>query len=318
MHASVIVLNFNGAAHLPDCLDSLCAQRPDEVEIIVADNGSSDASEEIAARYPVRWHGLGRNHGFARGNNLAAGSASGDVLVFVNNDMRFEPDFLVRLIRPFQRRESLFATDARQLSWAGTRQVHGATSLARLPLASWVTRAGLLPRHAVHQRAPAESVPVVQACAANMAVRRSMFEDLGGFDGRLPAGWEDTEICWRAWLRGWETIHVPEAVCHHRVGASSREGEGAEVRYRGSLGGRLLFSTKHLPWLDVLLAWGSALGGVPRDLLCGGWSAGRRRLRVLREFLGHVPAVLGERRDLYGGGGPSPRQHLRHLLRFPG
>lgn len=317
MEVSVIVLNFNGEAFLPDCLDSLCAQHLDEVEVIVADNGSTDGSEDVVSRYPVRWHGLDRNHGFARGNNLAAQCASGDIIVFVNNDMRFEPDFLACLTRPFHHNETLFATDACQMSWTGSRQVHGATSLVEVSSRTPRSQSTLLPRYSIRQRTAAEPVPVLQACAANMAVRRTMFETLGGFDDRLPAGWEDTEICWRAWLRGWITLYVPDAICHHRVGATSQEGEGAEVRYRGSLGGRLLFSTKHLPWLDVILAWGLAFGGVPRDLLLGGPISGRRRLHVVREFLSHVPALIRERWGLYGDAGLSPRQHVDRLLSLP-
>src|SRR2546430_323067 len=91
---SVVVLNFNGADHLDDCLASLVRQTYEPTEVIVADNGSTDASAEVAARYPVRWEPLHANHGFARGNNLAAEKACGALLLFVNNDMRFQHDFI--------------------------------------------------------------------------------------------------------------------------------------------------------------------------------------------------------------------------------
>jgi GT2 family glycosyltransferase len=71
------------------------------------------------------------------------------------------------------------------------------------------------------------STPAATVCAngAAMMVRRSMYEELGGFDETFFMEWEDLDLCWRAWLRGWPTMYVPDAVVRHRVGASTTAAE---------------------------------------------------------------------------------------------
>jgi GT2 family glycosyltransferase len=58
-----------------------------------------------------------------------------------------------------------------------------------------------------------------------MLVRRSMYCELGGFDETFFMEWEDLDLCWRAWLRGWATVYVPEAKVRHRVGAVTGRAE---------------------------------------------------------------------------------------------
>ena len=66
---TAIVLNYNGAHLLPDCLSSLRSQDWPALEILVVDNGSIDDSASVAASYNVRWLPLGQNLGFSRANN---------------------------------------------------------------------------------------------------------------------------------------------------------------------------------------------------------------------------------------------------------
>ena len=70
-------------------LTSLKEQTYSPMEILVADNGSTDESESIGAAAAVRWEPLGRNHGFAPGYNLAVDLCGGEILVFANTDTRF-------------------------------------------------------------------------------------------------------------------------------------------------------------------------------------------------------------------------------------
>jgi GT2 family glycosyltransferase len=97
----VIVVNWNGATLLPTCLDALRSQtRP--VEILVVDNGSTDASAAVvAARDGVRWLPLGENRGFAEGNNagLRVAIAEGARWVaLVNTDVVLAPDWIARTV----------------------------------------------------------------------------------------------------------------------------------------------------------------------------------------------------------------------------
>jgi GT2 family glycosyltransferase len=308
---SVVIVNFNGARWLSLSLPSLHAQTLPPTEILVVDNGSSDDSHAIAQRYDARFLALGSNRGFAVANNLGALQAFGDILVFLNNDMRFAPTFLAELTRPLSD-PLTFAADAQQLTLNEGILAHAATRLNHRGFVRSLTSLGI----DIEQYATGDITTVLQACAANMAVRREVFLDLGGFDARLPAGWEDTEICWRAALKGLRSVYVPTALCWHKISATSATEPGRTLRYRGDVGGRLLFATKHLPFEMALLLWGSTILKTVAEAAVGRWQSARRHLMVLREFGSFIPALIWERCCLYSAAKRSPRQHLETLLKI--
>lgn len=311
--ATVVVLNFNGEGVLEDCLSSLEIQTWPDLEILVADNGSTDDSEAIAARHSVRWVPFGRNLGFAPGNNRAALSElDTPYVVFVNNDMRFAPDFVERLVTPLVRDPGLFSTDARQRDWEDRRDLHTATVLRRRPLSHAFRRSGGLPFLEIAQVPSVVPVRELQACAGNMAVRSSMFRRLGGFDDRMLAGWEDTDICWRAWVHGWGTLYVPDAVCWHHVGVASRSEAGRILRYRGGVEGRLYFATRCLPPLHVVAVWTLTLLSMVRDMVLGDRRKASVTLGALRRAASRLPSVIRSRGQLYDGK-PSAGATLRRL-----
>ena len=102
---TVVVLNWNGAHLLPDCLDGLAAQDLAEGQMAtwVVDNNSGDGSLELLAeRYPwVRAIANPSNDGFAGGNNVALREVATPFVALLNNDARPEPDWLRRLLEPF-------------------------------------------------------------------------------------------------------------------------------------------------------------------------------------------------------------------------
>jgi GT2 family glycosyltransferase len=102
---TVVVLNWNGAHLLPDCLRGLAAQDvPDgQLAVWVVDNASTDGSLELLrTEYPwVRTLANGSNDGFAGGNNVALREVATPFAALINNDARPEPDWLRRLLEPF-------------------------------------------------------------------------------------------------------------------------------------------------------------------------------------------------------------------------
>ena len=106
---SVIVLNYNGARWLERCLESLRAQTIfDQIEVILADNVSSDGSEQLGKHIVESWpRGVfiqhGQNLGYCEGNNRAAEAAHGQYLLFLNNDTWLEPRCLEQLLAEVQR-----------------------------------------------------------------------------------------------------------------------------------------------------------------------------------------------------------------------
>jgi GT2 family glycosyltransferase len=311
---SVIIPTLDGAHLLEEALPSLTRQTYPDLEILVVDNASRDETREIADRHGVRYLKLDRNYGFAPAINRGVDAARGDVLVFVNNDMRFDEAFVEHLVTPILDNH-VFATDARQLSWDGRTELHGASRLLPLRFPAAPSRS-LLPLLDVYQSRVEANALVFQACGGNMAVDRRRFEMLGRFDDRLIAGWEDTEIAWRAWANDWQTVFVPGAVCWHHVGVTSDSQEGARVRLRGSLGGRLLFATKYLPIEHLLLTWGYALAGLLRRIIRYGWRHSAPHARIIFDYGRIAPALLHERKEFYRRVGRSPRNHLKRMCRL--
>ena len=98
---SVIIVNWNGLSHLPDCLGSLSKQTFRDFEVILVDNGSSDESVTyVKQHYPwVKLVILNENKGFSVGNNHGLLHAVGDYIVTLNNDTRGETDWLEILVK---------------------------------------------------------------------------------------------------------------------------------------------------------------------------------------------------------------------------
>jgi glycosyltransferase involved in cell wall biosynthesis len=115
-YVSIIIPAHNEERHIDKCLESLLAQDYQDIEIIVVDNGSNDNTPKIVERYVERFGDkvkllrLERNLGIGGGRNVGAFNASGDILVLVDADMVFPPDYIRKLISPIQRGEALLTT----------------------------------------------------------------------------------------------------------------------------------------------------------------------------------------------------------------
>lgn len=312
---SVIIANWNGARHLRLCLPSLAAQFLKPLEIIVVDGCSSDDSAEVARSHGVRWFALEKNMGLAPSLNRGAMIAQGDLLLFVNNDMRFDPGFVAALVEPLAEDDGIFATDGMQFNWDGTIRGHLAAQLTN-KRSRRDSSTELVPGLYFYQQAKTGRSPVFMASAACMMVRKAYFEELGGFDDRLPLGYEDVEICWRAWVHGRKTLYVPAAICWHHVGGSVRSLEAKHIAFRGVLKGRLLLATKLLPIPYTFRTWLVSTAGLVKDLSGRRWKFARDRIEVLLHMAGLVLQLLRERRALFRNANRSPEEQLELLLRL--
>src|SRR5512145_272940 len=101
---SIIIPHYNGARHLTTCFNALRAQTYPYLEIILADNGSTDESVALTRRdFPeVKIIEFGRNLGFAGAINRAVGQAQGEIIVPLNNDTEVAPDWAQVLVDALQ------------------------------------------------------------------------------------------------------------------------------------------------------------------------------------------------------------------------
>jgi GT2 family glycosyltransferase len=131
-------------------------------------------------------------------------------------------------------------------------------------------------------------VRTVCANGAAMLVRRDRHLELGGFDETFFMEWEDLDLCWRAWLRGWSTVYVPRAILRHRVGAVTTEAV-APQRSASSHHNLLRFALKCLPLSAAARVVAGELLRAPRHAAAVS--------RALGAVAGEIPEIIRERRS---------------------
>jgi len=254
----VVVGSYRGEALLEECIASLRAQTVPPTEIVVVDASSGDGSVAIAERLGVRSLVV-PNHGLGFLYNRGMEATAAPYVLLSNVDVSFDSHCLELLAAALDADEQRFAADARQLEWEGDRVVKARTTIRRGPLLHEYVP-GLRLEHA----APADTlVPTVAAHGAAMLVRREPFLELGGFDETFFLDAEDLDLCWRAWLRGWPSVYVPDAWLRHRVGGVTTRAV-LPRRLVSSHHNMLRFALKCLPGRAVARVLAGELLRLPR------------------------------------------------------
>jgi N-acetylglucosaminyl-diphospho-decaprenol L-rhamnosyltransferase len=284
MSVTAVIGNYNGEHLLGDCLASLAAQTLGPTAILVVDGESSDASRTVAEAVGATFIAR-ENRGLGYLYNEGVAASETEFVFLANNDIAADAACLEQLVAVLERDDTAFAADAHQTSWEEGRTIH-----ARTTLTSGRMHGEFLPGLHLDPNVPASSpAPTVCANGAAMLVRRSMYEELGGFDETFFMEWEDLDLCWRAWMNGWRTIYVPHATVRHRVGAATTR--AIQPRRSASSHHNLVrFALKCLPLATaarVVLGEAARLPAHPRAVSAG-------LTRVTRE----LPAILRQRRRL--------------------
>jgi len=214
----IIVLNWNGLSHLDTCLRALSAQTYQNFEVTVVDNGSEDNSikwlqaQEITRTKIIQSIS---NLGFAGGNaiGLASTEKRSPFIVLLNNDTAPEPNWLAALVASAQGNDRIGAVASLIVDWAGTH-IDSAGDGIRL------TGRGYQRFRGRRREDTPNSGPVFSACAGAVLYRRAMLDEIGFLDERFFMNAEDTDLCFRARLAGWEVWYCADAVVRHRVSAS--------------------------------------------------------------------------------------------------
>lgn len=213
--ASVIIVVHAGRERLDDSVASLAGlERRADTEVIVVDNGSSEAlGEEARRRFP--WVHVVReetNLGFAGGVCRGVEVASGEVLLLLNDDAAAAPEWLDAHLDALASRPEAAASAGRLVSWDGSRNdfVRGVVTF---DAHAFQLGQG---RHIEDVAVPEVGEPLPFACGGNLAVRRADWDLVGGFDPNLFAYFEDVELGWRLWAAGRPVIAAPSAIARHR------------------------------------------------------------------------------------------------------
>lgn len=210
MHVSFVILNCNGKEFLARCIPSVMVaiesyNKP--CEVIVVDNASADASiDYIKLNFlQIRILALKENFGFAKAMNIGIKKATHPIVIGLNNDIIVEEDFIAPLVGHLSNNGEIFAVAAKMLLWEGESLNFGRA------IGSF--RFGVFHRKLVDKPAPANTL---YACGGGFAVDKNKFLELGGFDEDMDVYWEDADLCYRGWKRGWKTVYEPRSIIYHK------------------------------------------------------------------------------------------------------
>jgi GT2 family glycosyltransferase len=197
---------------------------------MVLDNGSTDGSQDwVRQHFPhVRLVELGRNLGFARGNNAGIQlsiTAGADYVVLLNNDTRVEPDWLKALIAVAERDPSVAICHAQQRTWDGRCNIQ----FRFVP--EWAEAETMTKP----VQDPGQETPCTFASACAMLLRCEALERIGLFDERYFAYVEDVDLALRAWIAGYRVMFVPQSIVYHRGASSSTGSQRMFWGYRNQL-----------------------------------------------------------------------------------
>jgi len=197
---SVVVCAYNAADTIDDCLTSLAALTYPKVELIVVNDGSRDATADLARRHAgVRVIDT-PNGGLSAARNVGLAAATGEIVAYTDADARVDPDWLTYLVQP------MLGSD---LAGAGGPNVVPPDDAW---LAQCVARAPGGPAHVMLDDRIAEHVP-----GCNMAFRRDALLSIDGFNPVYRRAGDDVDICWRLQAKGRRIGFAPSAlVWHHR------------------------------------------------------------------------------------------------------
>lgn len=326
-------MNWNRRALLESCLRSLAREQGAPFEIIVVDNGSSDGSRELVQSLTGGPHAVSLienpdNRGFCEANNQGIAAARGHFIALLNNDAEAEPMWLANLLAAFTHPDVGMAA-SKILVW----REPGATGppmidkVGHLIYPDGQNRGRGSGELDTGQYDTVEETLWPDGCAC--MYRKTMLDEIGGFDEDLFAYGDDADLGLRARIAGWRALYMPAAVVWHHRGSSLGKqnpkritliernrvllavklfpgsllclngpyylarllaGAVAALHNRGEIG---QFSS---PWLKIQAAWALCWG----DL----------------QALAMLPKTFGKRRRILSRRKLSSSQTRRLLLRF--
>jgi GT2 family glycosyltransferase len=256
---SVVVCSYNGGRTIRDCLEGLLELEYPDFEVIVVDDGSTDATAAVASEYGCRVIST-PNRGLSSARNTGMEAATGEIVAYIDDDARPDPHWLEYIAATFLE-TSHVAVGGPNIAPEGDGLV-----------AECVANAPGGPVHVLLSDSEAEHIP-----GCNMAFRRVALKEIGGFDAQYRIAGDDVDVCWRLREKGWTLGFSPAAVVwHHRrnsVRAYWRQQVGygrAEAMLEREWPGKYN-AAGHVTWVGRIYGNGSTHGlGLNRGRIYGG------------------------------------------------
>lgn len=246
----------------------------ENLEIVVADNGSSDSSLEVLKNEfgTVTVITNSKNEGFAGGYNWALKKVQADYFVLLNSDVDVDANWINPMVDLMESNHKIGACQPKVLSYNEPNRFEYAGAAG-----GWIdalgypfSRGRVFDICELDQGQYDEPSPIFWATGAAMMIRSALFHELNGFDASFFAHQEEIDLCWRMQLLGYHLYACPSAkVFHVGAGTLPRGGRKVYLNFKNNL----IMLTKNLPlkeliWkipfrfaLDAISAWKGLFSG---------------------------------------------------------
>lgn len=283
---SVCIVNLDGeeliARYLPKVIESMHGYT---WELLFFDNGSTDKSiEQVRMLHPeARIFGSKENLGFSKANNIAIQFASYEYILLLNTDVVPENDFLAPLLEHMAD-ATVFAAAPRMYRFShelddGIRNAEFRTGL-------------LTPILDVEKSLEDRTRETTFFCGGAVLLKKKIFDELGGFDLLYsPYSWEDLDLAYRSWKRGYRVMYEPRSIVHHYREKTARKVFSNNYMRMIAWRNRFIFMWKNLS-VHCLLEHLFYLPGKLVKFLCTG-----RAVYVLGFLyaLNRIPVIVARR-----------------------
>ncbi|WP_111599628.1 glycosyltransferase family 2 protein [Chitinophaga skermanii] len=278
---AVVILNWNGKSFLERFLPSVCASTYQNLQIILADNASSDDSVAYtAAHYPqISIIRNPSNNGFAGGYNEALQHVKADIYVLLNQDVEVEPGWIEPVIELMAADTSIAACQPKLRAYHDRKSFEyaGAAGGWMDILGYTFCRGRILHTTEVDHGQYNDAQYIFWATGAALFIRSEAFHGVNGFDPYFFAHMEEVDLCWRLQRKGLRVAYCPGSVVYHVGGGSLPQGNPRKLylNFRNNL----IMLKKNLhpseQWivfsqrvfLDLLAAAKSLASGKPKDMV---------------------------------------------------
>lgn len=210
---SIVILNWNGKKHITACLRSIKRISYKPVEVIVVDNNSKDGSV-VFIRQTFPWVSVianRKNQGYSGGNNIGIAKSKGKYVFILNNDTVVTKQFLEPLVEACEKNPKIGCIQPK-LVYESDHDLLNAVG-------SYLTSTGFL-YHYGYRKDPNSpqynnQLLIYSAKGAAMMLRKSALVDAGAFDEDFFIYFEETDLCHRLWLSGYEVVYEPKSLVYH-------------------------------------------------------------------------------------------------------
>jgi len=225
MTTAIVILNWNGEKYLQQFLPILTKYTPDtDVEIIVADNASTDSSLQVMKDYfpAIRTIVLDRNYGFAGGYNKALEQVDADYYVLLNSDVEVTDNWLSPMLNFMNENENVAACQPKIRSYYNrTSFEHAGASGGFIDQYGFPFCRGRVFGVVEEDKGQYDdNIDVFWATGACLMVRSKVFWKVGALDSEFFAHMEEIDLCWRLKSRGYRVVCVPGSIVYHIGGGT--------------------------------------------------------------------------------------------------